>query len=72
MSLKIPDQFLGVKYNSAHYPGAPGVNGVVGGANCQQYAYAILRYFGRQIPDFRSSDLWEDVGRIGISKMAAV
>jgi cell wall-associated NlpC family hydrolase len=33
---------------------------VDGGANCQQYAYTVLRHYGFLIPDFRSSDLWED------------
>jgi cell wall-associated NlpC family hydrolase len=30
------------------------------GANCQSFAYAVLRYFGRIIPEFRSRELWED------------
>ena len=58
--LQIPESFMSVPYVGARYPGAPGVKGVEGGANCQQYAYTLLRYFGREIPDFRSSDLWED------------
>ena len=29
--------------------------------NCQQFAYELLRHFGKRVPDFRSSDLWEDV-----------
>ena len=34
--------------------------GVMGGANCQLYAYEFLREFGYMIPGFRSSDLWAD------------
>lgn len=56
----LPDDFWIVPYNGANYPGAVGVSGLNGGANCQQYAYSILRYFGFVVPDFRSSDLWDD------------
>lgn len=58
--LQLPEIFRDVAYVGAHYPGAPGVTGVQEGANCQLYAYCILRHFGFRIPDFRSSDLWED------------
>ncbi len=30
------------------------------GANCQLYAYALLKHFGVIVPPFRSSQLWED------------
>jgi hypothetical protein len=30
------------------------------GANCQRFAYELLRANGRVISDFRSSDLWDD------------
>lgn len=33
---------------------------IAAGANCQAFAYALLRHFGRPISDFRSSDLWND------------
>lgn len=56
----IPANFRDVHYNADHFPGAPGVIGVEGGANCQQYAYSVLRHHGFELPDFRSSDLWED------------
>lgn len=58
--LNIPDYFFEVKYNGSHYPGAEATNGLEGGANCQVFAYEILSHFGIQIPDFRSSELWED------------
>jgi hypothetical protein len=58
--IAIPNHLQGVRYNAEHFPGAPGVKGVVGGANCQQYAYAVLRDHGFELPDFRSSELWLD------------
>ena len=30
------------------------------GANCQLYAYSVLRLTGRQVPPHRSSELWAD------------
>jgi len=30
------------------------------GANCQNFAYEILRHFGLDVPYLRSSNLWED------------
>ena len=58
--LTIPPHFLSAHYNGAHYPGSPNTNGLQGGANCQQFAYELLRHFGYQIPDLRSRELWED------------
>jgi hypothetical protein len=49
-----------VPYNGKRYPGAPGVSGLEGGANCQLFAYELLRANGRSIGDLRSSNLWED------------
>lgn len=59
-AIEIPREFWDVRYSAQHFPGAPGICGVEGGANCQQYAYSILRHFGFEILDLRSSDLWED------------
>jgi lipoprotein Spr len=58
--LAIPARFMRVRYNGARYPGAAGARGLGGGANCQRFAYELLRHFGREIPDFRSSELWTD------------
>ncbi|MEM9723689.1 MAG: NlpC/P60 family protein [Bacteroidota bacterium] len=58
--LDIPEFLLETPYNGTHYPGAKHTNGLKGGANCQQFAYELLRYFGKSIPNFRSSNLWED------------
>jgi cell wall-associated NlpC family hydrolase len=30
------------------------------GANCQRFAYAVIRHYGCEIADFRSSELWAD------------
>lgn len=30
------------------------------GANCQRFAYGVLRLFGRAVPPHRSSELWGD------------
>jgi hypothetical protein len=58
--LPIPERFHHVRYNGARYPGAEGVVGLDGGANCQQFAYELIRHFGFAPPDYRSSELWED------------
>lgn len=59
----LPDVFHAVPYVSARYPGSAAVAGRPGiehGANCQYYAYAVLRHFGLHPPDLRSSELWTD------------
>jgi hypothetical protein len=58
--IKIPDSFWSVPYNGAHYPGSAGVEGLKGGANCQQFAYELLRHNGFVMGDLRSSELWAD------------
>lgn len=58
--LEIPESFFQIVYNGSHYPGVTFTNGLESGANCQVFAYEILRYFGIPIPNFRSSELWED------------
>jgi len=45
-----------VPYDGARFP----ARDIAAGANCQAFAYALLRHFGRAISDFRSSDLWDD------------
>ncbi|MFD4878152.1 hydrolase [Streptomyces sp. NPDC058420] len=34
--------------------------GLGAGANCQLFAYEVLRYFGLAVPEMRSSELWAD------------
>jgi hypothetical protein len=45
-----------VRYDYACFP----AHDISDGANCQAFAYALLRHFGRAISDFRSSTLWDD------------
>lgn len=66
----IPPQFWNVPYRAEHFPGAATTQGLRGGANCQQFAYEFLREHGYTIPNFRSSDLWED--RIHTEKIDAI
>lgn len=47
-----------VRYNASCCPGV--ARGLEHGANCQHFAYELLRHFGSVIPNFRSSELWED------------
>lgn len=66
MTLAIPDRFWQVPYNATHYPGASGISGLEGGANCQLFAYELLRSFGRDLPPLRSSDLWNDTDHTAV------
>ena len=56
--LAIPAQLWAMRYDGACYPDSAATR--EGFANCQSFAYAVLRHFGRVIPDFRSSELWDD------------
>jgi lipoprotein Spr len=49
-----------VPYRADCYPGSSKITALADGANCQYFAYELIRYYGCIIPDFRSSDLWED------------
>ncbi|HVA78184.1 MAG TPA: hypothetical protein VNF27_09825 [Candidatus Binataceae bacterium] len=59
-SINIPPRFLRVEFNGARHPGAPNLRGLAHGANCQHFAYELLRHYGLAVPDFRSSHLWRD------------
>ncbi|MFD9457838.1 hydrolase [Streptomyces sp. NPDC059985] len=59
----LPDAFWAVPYTGSRYPGSPAVSrlpGLAPGANCQLFAYEVLRHFGRSVPPLRSSELWDD------------
>ena len=58
--ITVPEQFRSVRYNTAQYPGAVDLVNLAEGANCQLFAYELLRHFGLTVPDFRSSELWDD------------
>lgn len=57
--IEIPTFFMNIHYNGKNYPGAS-FDGLEGGANCQVFAYAFLKYHGITLPPLRSSELWED------------
>lgn len=50
---------MNIPYNAKNFPGSTYTD-LEKGANCQVFAYSILKYYGIHIPDFRSSELWED------------
>ena len=58
--LLLPNKYLHVRYVSARIPGGDHQDDMTLGANCQVFAYSILRFFGKETPDFRSSELWSD------------
>lgn len=60
---KLPDALWATRYVGARFPGSPQVGdapGLADGANCQLFAYGVLRRFGFDPPDLRSSELWAD------------
>jgi cell wall-associated NlpC family hydrolase len=59
-TILIPTVFFDSKYDAAKYPGSGECDGIQNGANCQYFVYEILRHFGYDVPDLRSSELWED------------
>lgn len=58
--LNISVRFQAVAYHASRIPGVENAADLSLGANCQLYAYQILASKGYEIPDFRSSELWED------------
>ncbi|MGH1337307.1 MAG: NlpC/P60 family protein [Aureispira sp.] len=61
MTLDIPPYFFDIPYKGSCYPGSPKLGDFRVGANCQVFVYQLLLHFGRPLlPDFRSSELWED------------
>jgi hypothetical protein len=61
--IELPDTFWEVRYVGARYPGSTAVRkrpGLTEGANCQLFAYEVLRYCGLTPPELRSSELWTD------------
>jgi lipoprotein Spr len=51
---------MDIRYNSSIIPDWNKKDIIHTGANCQVYAYEILRFNNKNIPDYRSSELWED------------
>jgi hypothetical protein len=59
MPLEIPPEFQYIPYDAERYPRSA-ESDFRQGANCQLWAFALLRHFGIEVPSFRSSELWED------------
>ena len=58
--LDLPPRFLAVRYDAARIPGCDRPHDLSRGANCQVFAFEVLRHFGWMVPDYRSSELWAD------------
>lgn len=56
----LPPAFHAVPYVGERHPGAVAADAIEDGANCQLYAYAVLRHHGISIPPVRSRELWLD------------
>jgi hypothetical protein len=59
-SFEIPAAFWRVPYCASRHPCAPDVAGLSQGANCQLFAYELLRHNGFEPPRLRSLELWDD------------
>jgi hypothetical protein len=59
MPIEIPPEFQGIIYDYDRYPQCADFD-FGKGANCQLWAYALLRHFGIEVPPLRSSELWDD------------
>ncbi|MFI1535149.1 hydrolase [Streptomyces anandii] len=60
---RLPPALLDVPYVGSRHPGSAAVAArpdLAAGANCQVYAYAVLRHFGLAPPALRSGELWAD------------
>ena len=54
----IPEKYHHVKYVTSVIPDLAIEPNVTNGANCQVFAYSLLREFGLKAPLLRSSELW--------------
>lgn len=62
----LPAALWEVRYDGSRVPGEElSLEGLDAG-NCQVFAYALLRHFGRPLLSFRSSELWADTARTEI------
>ena len=67
MLTDLPPRLLRVEYRGQNHPqragqrdSESGPTNLSDGANCQRFAYAVVRHFGFRIGNFRSSELWDD------------
>ncbi|MGB1242826.1 MAG: NlpC/P60 family protein [Chitinophagales bacterium] len=59
--IQLPKWLMNIQYNGCIIPNGETHDIVNTGANCQVFAYQLLRFNDLVVPDFRSSELWEDV-----------
>jgi lipoprotein Spr len=59
-NIKTPKWLMDIKYNARIIPNGEEHDIINTGANCQVYAYNLLRHNGLFVPDLRSSELWAD------------
>jgi hypothetical protein len=60
---RLPADFWAIRYVGTRFPDSPAVAehpGLAAGANCQLFAYEVLKYFDLAPPALRSSELWAD------------
>ena len=55
-----PQWVITAPYDDRCHPQATPLPALEEGANCQRFAYAVLRLFGLAVPPHRSSELWND------------
>lgn len=58
--IEIPAWMMEVRYNGKIIPNGKEYELLETGANCQVFAYYLLRYYGKFVPELRSSELWTD------------
>ena len=59
-NIKLPPWYMDIKYNPKIIPYWICHDIQLSWANCQVYAYEILRFNDLFVPDLRSSELWSD------------
>jgi hypothetical protein len=59
MPIEVPPELRGIPYDYDRHPQSAAFD-LSKGANCQLWAYALLKHFGIEVPPFRSSELWDD------------
>jgi murein DD-endopeptidase / murein LD-carboxypeptidase len=62
----LPAALLSMRYDGDRVPGRESSLKGLDAGNCQLFAYALLRHFGRPLLSFRSSELWADMTRTEI------
>jgi hypothetical protein len=59
--IEIPDWLMEIKYNGQIIPNGITYDIATTGANCQVFAYYLLRSNQLIVPEYRSSELWADM-----------